>query len=261
MVARTSRAQGMTVVAAGFVPDTSLELSSEVDAFRLFRLGQLGKVISYFKRHRVDTVIFAGPVNKPRALDLRPDMRAARLLLRLAGRSDDTLLRAVAGEFEREGMHVVSALEYIPDLAAGSGVLTAFAPSERERDDLRYGWPIAKELGRLDIGQCLVVKERIVIAVEAIEGTDQTIFRAGGLAGAGCVVIKVFKPGQDHRLDMPAVGLKTLESMHRVGATCLAVEARRSLFFDPVQAVDFANDHRISIVGVDSETLDGDFVL
>ncbi|NCC23780.1 MAG: LpxI family protein [Deltaproteobacteria bacterium] len=250
MVARAGKDRGLGVIAAGFVRETRAELAEDVDVFRFFRLGQLGRIISFFKKHRVETVVFAGPVNKPRALDIRPDFRATRLLLRLAGRSDDSILRAVAREFEGEGMAVASALDIVPELATRPGILTQFSPGTRERADVIYGWPIAKELGRLDIGQCLVVRERMVVAVEGIDGTDATILRAGNLAGPGCVVVKVFKPGQDHRLDMPAVGLGTLHHMHRAGATCLAVESGRSLFFDPAEALAFANEVGISIVGL-----------
>ncbi|PIE69389.1 MAG: hypothetical protein CSA21_02680 [Deltaproteobacteria bacterium] len=254
-VAHNARQQGFKVIGAGFVHDTAQETQAATHAFLWLKLGQLGKLIRFFKYHKVSQVVFAGPINKPRALNIRPDLRAARLLFSLACKSDDSLLRTVAGEFEREGMEVVSATCFVPELATPRGILTKRAPTKREIADILYARPIAQALGSLDIGQCLVVKEQMTIAVEGIEGTNATILRAGTLAGKGCVVIKVFKPGQDIRIDLPAIGPETIQHMIKAGATCLAADAGKSLLFSPQETLELANAHKIAVLGVDAALL------
>lgn len=248
-VAQTAHARGFRVVGVGFPSDTRPDFPSQCDAFSWLKLGQLGRLIDFFRSQHVTQVVMAGPINKPRALDLRPDWRAARILFSLAAKGDDAVLRAATAELEREGMTVVGAHEFTPDLTAPAGILTHRAPSSREQEDIRLGWTLASALGSFDIGQCLVIKDGIVLAVEAIEGTDAAIARGGQLGGAGSVVIKRSKPGQDSRLDLPAVGLNTLRGMVAVGASCLAIEAGRCLFFDRAETLDFANTHDIAIVG------------
>ena len=250
LVARNAKLQGFHVVGAGFTSDTAQETAQETDAFTWLRLGQLGKLISFFKRNQVTHVVFAGPINKPKALDIRPDFLAARLLFSLVCKSDDTLLRAVAGEFEKQGMQVVSATRFVPELMTPEGILTNRGPDKREIRDICYARPIAQALGSMDIGQCIVVKEQMTIAVEGIEGTNATIKRAGELAGPGCVVIKIFKPGQDTRIDLPAIGPQTIQSMIHAGVSCLAVDAGKSLLFDPQETIDLANTHKMAIIGI-----------
>lgn len=249
LVAAGARRQGQRVAAAGFAGNTDPALAEQVDAFADLKLGQLGKLISFFKAESVTRVVLAGSINKPRALDLRPDMRAMKLIMRLATRGDDSLLRAVAGELESEGMAVVSALDLVPGLAAPEGVLTRKKPSKEQWEDLRYAWPRAKALGRMDIGQALAVRERMVVAVEGLEGTDACIARAGQLA-PGCVVLKIVKPGQDVRFDLPSIGLGTMEAMAAAGVSCLGVEAGKSLFFDRDAALDLAQTAGLVVVGL-----------
>lgn len=249
LVAAGARRQGQRVAAAGFAGNTDPALAEQVDAFADLKLGQLGKLISFFKAESVTRVVLAGSINKPRALDIRPDMRAMKLIMRLATRGDDSLLRAVAGELESEGMAVVSALDLAPGLAAPEGVLTRKKPSKDQWEDLRYAWPRAKALGRMDIGQALAVRERMVVAVEGLEGTDACIARAGRLA-PGCVVLKIVKPGQDVRFDLPSIGLGTMEAMAAAGVSCLGVEAGTSLFFDRDAALDLAQTAGLVVVGL-----------
>jgi hypothetical protein len=255
LVAQNAHEQGFEVIGAGFVGDTAQETPSSTHTFTWLKLGQLGGLIRFFKKHNVSQVVFAGPINKPRALNIRPDLRAARILLSLAYKSDDSLLRAVAREFEKEGMEVVSATRFVPELAMPRGVLTRRPPNQRELKDILYARPIAKTLGRLDIGQCLVVREQMTVAVEGIEGTNATILRAGTLAKKGCVVVKIFKPGQDDRLDLPAIGPETIQSMITAQATCLAVDALNSLLFSPQETLDLADRHKIAILGMDDSLL------
>jgi len=254
LVADGARRQGLAVAAAGFPDNTDPALAGRVDAFSELKLGQLGKLIAFFKAQSVTRVVLAGSINKPRALDIRPDMRAMKLIMRLATRGDDSLLRGVAAELESEGMAVVSALDLVPDLACPAGVLTRKKPGKDQWEDLRYAWPRAKAMGRMDIGQALAVRERMVVAVEGLEGTDACIARAGSLA-PGCVLVKIVKPGQDLRFDLPSVGQKTLEAMAAAGVSCLGVEAGKSLFFDRAAALDFAHTTGLVVVGLTPEVL------
>lgn len=250
LVAREARAMGKRVVICGFHGHTSAELEEVADAFMLIHLGQFGKLLSFFGEHGVRNVCFAGAINKPKALDLRPDLRAARVLFRLRGKGDDALLRAVIEELESDGLCVSQAAKLVPSLRAPEGVLTKREPTEEEWEDIHYGWPIARIIGQLDIGQCLVVKRGIVMAVEGPEGTDATLRRGGMLGGAGCVAIKLVKPGQDERIDLPALGLDTINTLAEHGYTCLAFEAYKTLFFDREASLAQAEKHGITLVAL-----------
>jgi len=247
-VADTARARGERVVGIGFASDTDPAFAGHCDVFAWLKLGQLGRLIDFFKDNSVTHVVMAGPIHKPRALELRPDWRAARLLFSIPARGDDILLRALTTELEREGMTVVAPHLYSPQLLAPEGILTRRKPTPSELEDIEFGWNLAQALGRYDIGQCLVVKEKIVLAVEAIEGTDAAIRRGGQLGGPGAVVIKRPKPNQDRRLDLPAVGLNTVRTMAEVGASCLALEAGACIFFEMEAAIEFADSHGITIL-------------
>lgn len=249
-VASTARDRGERVVGVGFASDTDPAFPDHCDAFSWLKLGQLGRLIDFFTANGVTHVVMAGPINKPRALDLRPDWRAARLLFSTKTRGDDALLRAVTAEIEREGMQVVAAHHYSPELVVPEGVLTRRSPTQGEREDVEFAWQVSRSLGDFDIGQCLVVREKIILAVEAIEGTDAAIRRGGQLGGKGAVVVKRPKPNQDRRLDMPAIGLDTLRTMVEVGATCLAVEAGGCIFFDQDRTLAFADRNSISIISL-----------
>lgn len=249
-VARNARAQGHHIIGVGFRSDTDVDFPDLCDSFTWLKLGQLGRLIDFFKAKSVTQAVMAGPINKPRALDLRPDWRAARLLLHLGSRGDDMLLRAVGRELEREGVTVVGPQTFAPDLIAPEGVLSLRAPDDRELADIDFGWELGQRLGPCDIGQSLVIRERIVLAVEAIEGTDAAIRRGGALGGDGAVIVKRPKPDQDRRLDMPAVGLGTIKAMAEVGATCLAIQAGECLFFEQDEALRLANARRMSIIAL-----------
>ena len=251
-VARTARERGEGVVGVGFSSDTDPDFPALCDSFSWLKLGQLGRLIEFFTDHRVTHVVMAGPINKPRALDLRPDWRAAKLLFSIKTRGDDVLLRALTAELEREGLTVVAPHHYSPHLLAPEGILTRRKPTQTEREDIAFGWALAQSLGQFDIGQCLVVKEKIVLAVEAIEGTDAAILRGGTLGGPGAVVVKRPKPTQDKRLDLPAFGFKTLQSMAEVGATCLAFEAGGCVFFEQDKALAFADSRGLTLIGLPS---------
>jgi DUF1009 family protein len=255
LVAEQASARGLSVAAAAFSGFSDGSLAEQVDSFREMKLGQLAKLFDFFKKNGVDKVVFAGGISKPRALDIRPDFRAMRMLLKAGTKGDDALLRSVASELEAEGMPVVSPLDIVPELGTPEGLLGRRRPKSHEWQDLRYGWECAAELGRWDIGQALMVRSRMIVAVEAMEGTDAMIRRGGELAGRGGVVVKVCKPSQDRRLDLPAVGIDTIRTMAEAGATCLGVAAGESLFFDREEAVAQADRAGISVMGLNAEVL------
>ncbi len=251
MVAEGVKARGHRLIVAGFTGHTNMDVVSHADVWKELKLGKLNRLVKYFKDNGVQKVIMAGTIDKPKVMDIRHlDMRAIKLIFKKKNKGDSAILGALAGEFESEGMTVVPAHQYLPDLITPKGVLTRREPDEREWEDLRYSWKIAKELGRMDIGQCLVVREGIVSAVEALEGTDATIKRGCEFGGAGCVVVKVFKPGQQEQIDLPSFGLDTIKIMAAGKATCFGVEAGKSLFFDREEAISFAEKNGISIVGI-----------
>ncbi len=229
---------------------TREEISVVSENISWIHLGQLGKLINFFKKNNVKEIIFAGAINKPRALNVRPDFRAAKLLLKLKSHSDNALLEAVVNELLSEGFSVIPPTKYVPALQTPKGILTKKKPNKREVESIKYGWPIAKRLGEMDIGQTIVVKDKMVVAVEAMEGTNNTILRAGTLVKGGLVVIKVFKPNQSPVVDQPSVGVKTIEVMKQAGANILAIEAEKSLFFERDRAISLANEFGIAIVGI-----------
>src|SRR5678816_789023 len=181
---------------------------------------------------------------------LRPDLRTLALATRLALRKDDDILREFAKELEGEGIAICESTFGLEGILAEEGILTTRAPSEKEWEDIRYGWEVAHDIGRLDIGQCVVIKDRVVVAVEAVEGTDETIRRAGALGREGVVVVKRCKPQQDLRFDLPAAGPKTIDTMESVHASVLAIEAGRSVLLDRDEMLRKAERAGIAIVGV-----------
>lgn len=250
LFARAARARGMRVFAVGMRGETDTKLAAEVDQLTWVRVGQLGKMISAFERAGVTRAAMAGGVRKTRLFSrARPDLLGLRLLARMVVRRDDGLLRAVAAEFERRNIEIVDSTLYMPDALAPAGVLTEQQPTEQQWRDLRYGLRIAREIGKLDVGQTVVVKAGAVIALEAIEGTDACIARAGDLV-SGAVAVKVAKPDQDLRFDLPAVGPRTIDSLAAAGITVLGVDAGRTLILDSTQMLEAANRRGIAIVGL-----------
>jgi UDP-2,3-diacylglucosamine hydrolase len=252
MVSRGVKDAGHRLVVVGFDGHTNPEVYPLADAWRELKLGQLAKLLEFFVAEGVEQVMMAGSINKPGVLDWRHfDRKALSILLNLKGKGDDAVLRAFTMLVESEGMEVIPPQTYAPGLMTPPGVLTRRAPDEREQADLERGLILARELGRMDIGQCLVLREGIVAAVEALEGTDAAIRRGCELGGPGCVVVKVCKPGQEERVDLPSVGLDTVRVMVRGGATCLGVQAGKSLFFDLEATLAAADKHGIAIVGLE----------
>ncbi len=251
LFAREASSRGRKVVAIAHLNETNHELESETDNICWVKLGQLGKILNFFKSNGVQETVFAGTITKTRIFkDILPDMKGLTLWNKIDVRQDDAILRAVAAAFEQEGIRVLASTIYLKYLLFPQGVLSKKKPDEKEIKDIRFGWKIARGIGEMDIGQCVVVKERSVLAIEAIEGTDAAILRGGQLAGGGAVVIKLRKPGQDFRFDLPATGTKTVETIVRSGCAVLAVEAGQSLLFDRVEMITAADKAGIVVVGV-----------
>jgi hypothetical protein len=251
MVADAAREKGLRVVAVAHEGETDPLLAQKVDELTWIKLGQLGHLIKALKKAGVTKTVMAGTINKKKMFEnVRPDLRGLTLMSKLAIFHDDDILRAVAGELQREGVLIVSAAEHLPELLAPRGNLTRKKPNQEEREDVEFGWNIAKELGRLDIGQCVVVRKKTVLALEAIEGTNETILRGGALAKEKAVVVKVSKPNQDLRFDVPSVGLETIQAMSRVKASVLAIEAGKTLIFDKVDMISYADQSSIAIVSL-----------
>jgi len=252
LVAESASDDGYAVFAVGFQRQTDPALANKVARYAELKIGQLNRMIAFFQKQGVEQVCFAGAISKPRAMQLRPDFRALRLILASRHKGDDALLRALIREMESEGLTVVQAADFLPDLRGPAGMCTPRSPRPAEWEDLRLGWEVARATGRLDIGQCVVLRSGIVAAVEALEGTDAAILRGCQLAGPGCVVVKTVKPGQDERIDLPSLGLETVRLMREHGATCLGYEAGKTLFFDLQRSIELAAAADIAIVGLDA---------
>ncbi len=249
--ADNARKLGYHVSAVAHEGETEPELAGHVDRIHWIKIGQLNKLIKAFKEDGVHQAVMLGGIKKTHVFTtLRPDFRTLALATRLALWKDDDILRELAKELEREGIVICESTFGLEGILVEEGTLTARAPSEKEWEDIRYGWEVAHEIGRLDIGQCVVVKDRVVVAVEAVEGTDGAIKRGGDLAKEGAVVVKRSKPQQDLRFDLPAVGPRTIEVMASVKASVLAIEAGRTILLDREIMLDKARFARIAIVGI-----------
>ncbi len=251
--ARAAKQKGLTVVAAAHEGETVPELAEWCDAICWVKVGHLGKIIKFFKDQDVHDVLMAGGIKKTHFFSgSLPDLRGAAVLARMITKKDDSILRAVAEELESEGITVRESTLYLDNLLAPAGVLTRRKPSKSEWKDIAFGWQMAKEIGRLDIGQTVVVKDLAVLAVEAIEGTDEAIRRGGRLCKEGAVVVKICKPQQDLRFDLPATGLLTISAMQEVKAACLAIEAGKTIMIQKEALIARADAADIAIVALDA---------
>jgi len=247
------RRLGFTVSAIAHVGETLPELESHVDRIHWLKVGQFSKALSALKADGIRQAVMLGGIHKTHVFTaLRPDLRALAIFSRLKHWKDDAILRAVAGELEREGIQIRESTFGLEGILAEEGNLTSRKPTKKEREDIQFGWDTLKTLGTLDIGQCVVVKNQVIVAVEAVEGTDETITRGGMLGGKGTVVVKRTKPHQDLRFDLPAVGPKTIQSMVTINATALAVEAGRTVVLDREEMLALAHAAGIAVVGMAS---------
>jgi DUF1009 family protein len=263
LVAQSLKRSGSEVHCVGLKGHADEALAAVCDSFVWSGVARLGRQIRHFRRLGVTRATLAGKVFKHRVLfgprgwlSLLPDMRTIRAFFPLfvlgqQNRNDDTLLTVVVSEYARSGITMAPATDFAPQLLASPGQLTTRGPTAAERADIEYGWPLAKEMGRLDVGQSVAVKGRAVVAVEAVEGTDACIRRAGELCRqGGFTVVKVAKPQQDMRFDVPTIGVGTVESLVAAGASCLAIEAAKTIVVDEAEVVALANRYRLAIVAL-----------
>lgn len=250
LIAKAARGQGVDVFVLGIKGFAERDLEALASSMEWLELGQLNRAIELLHKHDIHHLILAGRVPHLSIFQYRHfDWRAVKLLARAANKKADTLLGLLVQEFENEGIHVLDSSMFLKSLMPSPGLLTkARSLTSQESEDIEFGYPIAKAIAGLDIGQTIVVKEKMVIAVEGAEGTDECILRAGNLAGPGCVVVKVSKPKQDFRFDIPVIGLKTVETMSKAGVTALAVSAGETLIFEQDAVLAEADKKGIAIV-------------
>ena len=251
LVLEGARRAGAEVAVAAIREETDPSIEKVADRVTWVGIGQLGRMIRFFKREGVEKAIMAGQVKHVQIFSgALPDVRMLKMLLSLPRRNTDALIGGVAAELAREGIELIDSTYFLKDQLPAEGVLSRRAPSAAERADIEYGLEVAREIARLDLGQTIVVRARACVAIEAMEGTDETVRRAGRLARGRLTVVKVAKPNQDMRFDVPVVGLPTVETMVEAGATCLCLTAGKTLMFDREEMLRLAERHRVAVVAV-----------
>ncbi len=254
---RAAQSQGYEVVVITVVPNTAPELEQEANEYHHISVAKLDKIIKTMKNSGAKEVTMLGKVTKEvlyKGLSF-PDLRALKVLKNLRNRKDDTIMLMLVDELEKDGLAVADQTVYLRPLMPEAGVLTKKQPTESQKEDIAFGFALAKEMGKLDIGQTVVVKNKAAMAIEAIEGTDACIRRGGQLGRGESCVVKTAKPDQDPRFDVPAVGMDTLQSMIDSGCNLLAMEAKRTLFVQQEEVLKMANKHGIIICAVDEDNL------
>lgn len=262
VVAESLRERGYQVYCLGIKDHADPVLAECSHDYREVGLAKLGAAIRYFRRNGVVQATMAGKIHKVRLfqklafLKHFPDWRFVRTfyphwVTKTKDRKDDTLLTAIVDAFAEDGIHFAPATDFLPELLVKRGELTGRSPSHGQWKDIEFGWQLAKEMGRLDVGQTVAVKGRAVLAVEAVEGTDECIRRAGLLCPqGGFTVVKVAKPQQDMRFDVPTIGIETMRTLVEAGASVLAVEADKTIVVDQQEVIDFARRHKLTVVAV-----------
>jgi DUF1009 family protein len=251
LVLEGAKRAGATVAVAAIREETDPAIESMADKLIWVGIGQLGKLLRFFKNEGVEKAIMAGQVKHVQIFSSAiPDLRTLKMLLRLPRRNTDALIGAVASELATEGIELIDSTYFLKEQLPSAGTLTKRAPDEGERGDIQYGLEVANGIARLDLGQTIIVRDRACVAIEAMEGTDAVIRRAGELVRGRLTVVKIAKPDQDMRFDVPVVGVPTIESMIDSGATCLCLTANKTLMFDREEVVRLADKHKIVIVAV-----------
>lgn len=250
LVVEGAKKSGASLAVVAIKEETDPRIDEVADNLTWVGIGQLGKMISFFKGHGVTQAIMAGQVKHVQIFSgALPDMRMVKMLWNLPRRNTDALIGGVADELSKEGIELIDSTYFLKDHLADARVLTKRKPTDNERQNIEYGLQIADGIARLDLGQTIVVRGSACVAIEAMEGTDATIRRAGDLAKGKLTVVKVAKPDQDMRFDVPVVGLPTIEAMIEAGASCLSVTAGKTLIFDQGEMLKLADKNKICIVG------------
>jgi len=256
LVVEGAKRQGVSLAVVAIKEETDKRIEEVAEKVVWVSIGQLGRMISFFKKEAVEKAIMAGQVKHVQIFSgALPDLRMVKMLWNLPQRNTDSLIGGIAGEMSKEGIELIDSTYFIQDQLAQEGILTTRKPDETERGNIEYGLRVANEIARLDLGQTIVVRAKACVAIEAMEGTDAVIKRAGELTKGKLTVIKVAKPNQDMRFDVPVVGVPTIQTMISAGATCLCLTARKTLIFDKEKMLKLANQNKISIVVVSNEII------
>ena len=250
VLAEAARSAGVKKISAiAFTDETDPKLKELVDQIDWLRVGQLNRLLSVFRESGVRRAIMAGQIAPRNLFDLHPDWRALLLLAKLKRRNADSIFSAIAGELEKIGVTLLPATTFLEQFLAPNGLIAGPKLPRREKSDVEFGWDIAKQIALLNIGQTIVVKTRTVLAVEGFDGTNETIRRGGALGGGGVIVIKVSKPNQDLRFDVPVIGLETVRVAAEAKVRVIAVEAGQTLLLERDRVIEIASDASISIFG------------
>jgi len=250
LIAEGARRAGASLAVVAIKEETDPRIDEVADTVMWVGIGQLGKMLSFLKEQGVEKAIMAGQVKHVQIFSgAMPDMRMVKMLWNLPRRNTDALIGAVAAELAKEGIELIDSTYFIEDQLGPEGPLTKRKPSDDERENIEYGLDIAHRIAGLDLGQTIVIRSRACVAIEAMEGTDATIRRAGELANSKLTVVKVAKPDQDMRFDVPVVGVPTIDAMIDAGATCLSITAGKTLIFDRDEMISLADKNKIAIVG------------
>ena len=236
------------IVAAAFTNETDPALAQHVDLIDWIRVGQLGRLLKFFREQKVHHAIMAGQIAPKNLFDLHPDWKALLLLGRLKQRNAESIFAAIADELAAIEIDLLPATTFLEDSLAPAGLVAGPKLSRREQEDVDLGWKIAKEIARLDIGQTVIVKDGTVVAVEALEGTNETIGRGGALARKDAIMVKVAKPNQDMRFDVPVIGIETIRIAADANVRVIAIEAAKTLLLERDAIIDIANRSKISLV-------------
>lgn len=252
LVTKELKKKGYTVITVALQGFADNELSIYSDQIKWINIGKAGEIIDFLKKNKVKNLILTGKVPKKIIFErekIKPDLRALKMLFSAKLRGDNEILSIIEKEFSKEGIEIIDLSEILPELLTPQGILTKRKPTKEEWKDIEYGFIVAKKIGELDIGQTVVVKERSVVTVEAIEGTDETILRAGEFV-EDSVVVKVSKPQQALKLDPPTVGMDTIITMEKAKARVLAIEAGKTFIVEKDKMIKKANEFNITVVGI-----------
>ncbi|NOT48067.1 MAG: UDP-2,3-diacylglucosamine diphosphatase LpxI [Acidobacteria bacterium] len=250
LVLEGAKKAGESLAVAAIKEETEKRIDEIAENVAWVGIGQLGKMISFFKNAGVEKVMMAGQVKHVQLFSgAVPDVRMLKMLWNLPKRNTDSLIGGIAAELEKDGIELIDSTFFLKEHLAPKGVLTRRNPSDTELENIEYGLHIASEIARLDLGQTIVVRAKACVAIEAMEGTDATIERAGKLANGKLTVVKVAKPDQDMRFDVPVVGPPTVETMIKAGATCISITAGKTLVFDREAMIKLADANKITVVG------------
>jgi DUF1009 family protein len=249
LLADSARNAGVKkIVAAAFTNETDPALTQHVDLIEWMRVGQLSRLLKFFREQQVHHAIMAGQIAPKNLFDLRPDWKGLLLLAKLKQRNAESIFAAIADELKKVDVDLLPATTFLEDSLAPDGLIAGPNLSRREEEDVDVGWKIAKETARLDIGQTVIVKNGTIVAVEALEGTNDAIKRGGALARKGAVMVKVAKPNQDMRFDVPVIGVETIRIAADARLRVIAIEAGKTLLLEGDAILDLAERAKISVV-------------